>query len=318
MSGAQLVNLLREYGWILNLFFIALGAYFLAGAVNAVVARSIRVMPTAEAVSEGRLERRPSRQTTEFSAISARNLFGAKKDVVEAQTEETEANDPAVALGPYRYEDLKRCTLPASVRGTLVAEGAPEWSVAVIYLNNSRETQVFSINEGHNEISSDAVLVDVLDREVVVRRTDHFELCPAEGEKGAATTPSRPPLRPAPSTGGGGEGVTKVSATEYRIDGEYLDDTLTNLNKVATQARIVPSFRNGKANGFKLFSIKPGSIYSKIGLQNGDVIQKVNGYEINSPDKALALYQKLRDASSVSIELMRRGRNTNLSYSIDR
>ena len=54
----------------------------------------------------------------------------------------------------------------------------------------------------------------------------------------------------------------------------------------------------------------------KIGLTNGDVIQKINGYAMDSPDKALELYQKLRDASSVSIEVNRRGQNMTMNYSI--
>ena len=41
------------------------------------------------------------------------------------------------------------------------------------------------------------------------------------------------------------------------------------MNQIATQARIVPSFKNGVANGFKLFSIQPGSLYSAIGVENG-------------------------------------------------
>jgi general secretion pathway protein C len=100
------------------------------------------------------------------------------------------------------------------------------------------------------------------------------------------------------------------------VDRAEVDNALSNLSKVATQARIVPSFRNGKPNGFKLFSIKPGSIYSKIGLKNGDVIQKINGYEMNSPDKALEIYQKLKDASSVSIEFQRRGKSKHFNYNI--
>ena len=44
------------------------------------------------------------------------------------------------------------------------------------------------------------------------------------------------------------------------------------------QARIVPSFKDGVAQGFKLFSIRPDSIYSKIGIQNGDVIKRISFY----------------------------------------
>src|SRR6267143_6072836 len=64
-------------------------------------------------------------------------------------------------------------------------------------------------------------------------------------------------------------------------------------------------------------SIVPDSLYAKIGIQNGDVIRRINGYEMNSPDKALEIYQKLRDASRIESELERRGESLRKSYSIE-
>ena len=96
-----------------------------------------------------------------------------------------------------------------------------------------------------------------------------------------------------------------------------VNSALTDLSQLATQARIVPSFKNGVANGFKLFSIVPDSLYAKIGVQNGDVIRRINGYEMNSPDKALEIYQKLRDANRIEIEIERRGETIRKSYSIE-
>ena len=112
------------------------------------------------------------------------------------------------------------------------------------------------------------------------------------------------------------EGVRAVGQNKYEIDRNVIDSTLSNLNTIATQARIVPSFKNGAANGFKLFSIQPGSLYSSIGIENGDVIQRVNGYEINSPEKALELYQKLRESRHVTIELEREGQIVRKEYTI--
>ena len=165
------------------------------------------------------------------------------------------------------------------------------------------------------------MLVAVRSREVIVRRRDHFERCLGEGDAAAPpqATVSTIPINsdePPPPIPGDMTGVTKMSDTDYRVDRSELDRTLANLNEVATQARIVPSFKNGKPNGFKLFSIKPGSIFAKIGLQNGDVIQKINGYDMNSPDRALEIYTKLRDATSLTIDLQRRGNNQTMNYTI--
>jgi len=47
------------------------------------------------------------------------------------------------------------------------------------------------------------------------------------------------------------------------------------------------------------------------------VIRRINGYEMNTPDKALEIYQKLRDASRIEIEIERRGDVLRKSYSIE-
>ena len=106
-----------------------------------------------------------------------------------------------------------------------------------------------------------------------------------------------------------------VLTTRFSL-ARFIDSTFSNLNTIATQARIVPSFKNGVANGFKLFSIQPGSLYASIGIENGDVIQRVNGYEINSPEKALELYQRLQQSQHVSIELGRGGQAIRKEYNI--
>jgi len=122
---------------------------------------------------------------------------------------------------------------------------------------------------------------------------------------------------PPPPSPGGGEGVKQLSENNYVVAKKEIDGALTNLSELATKARIVPSFKNGVPNGFKLFSIVPDSLYAKIGIQNGDVIRRINGYEMNSPDKALEIYQKLRDANRIEVEVERRGDTVRKSYSIE-
>ena len=77
-----------------------------------------------------------------------------------------------------------------------------------------------------------------------------------------------------------------------------------------------PDQQGGKQRGFKLFSIKPKSVFSKIGLKNGDVLQTVNGYTLSSPDKILEVYGKLKDSEQISIDVLRRGKARSFEYSI--
>ena len=72
-------------------------------------------------------------------------------------------------------------------------------------------------------------------------------------------------------------------------------------------ARIVPSIRNGKPNGFKLFAIRPGTICRLLGLQNGDTVHAINGLALASPSAALDAVKKVGKARKLTVELTRRG-----------
>src|SRR6267378_2986051 len=64
---------------------------------------------------------------------------------------------------------------------------------------------------------------------------------------------------------------------------------------IRNQARIVPLLENGVLRGIRVLSISPGSIYRRLGIENGDVIRRINGQPLDDPTKTLELYSKLRD-----------------------
>jgi general secretion pathway protein C len=81
-------------------------------------------------------------------------------------------------------------------------------------------------------------------------------------------------------------------------------------------ARFVPSIKDGKPNGFKLYAIRPQSSFGRIGLQNGDTIKAINDSEMTTPDSLLGLHTKLRNASHLSVQVERRGETVTLDYTI--
>jgi general secretion pathway protein C len=80
----------------------------------------------------------------------------------------------------------------------------------------------------------------------------------------------------------------------------------------------VPNFENGQLAGYKLFQIVPGSIYDKLGLQNGDVIAGLNGQAINDPGKAFEMLSELKTSSHLELQIKRDGRVSNFAYNIQR
>ncbi len=196
-----------------------------------------------------------------------------------------------------------------------VVSSDPDASMAMFADKAKQESEGYRIGD---KLLDQAEVVSIEWRRVLVKRNGRCESFSLQEEPQVRrdAVASNVPPPGAPDDVKFGEGVKQTSGDEYEIPRAEIDNVLSNLNQIATQARIVPSFHNGKANGFKLFSIRPGSLYSKIGIQNGDIIQKINGFEINSPDKALEIYSKLKDATSISVDLVRRGKSKSLSYNI--
>ena len=112
------------------------------------------------------------------------------------------------------------------------------------------------------------------------------------------------------------KGVKKTGPYDYQIDRGMLDEQLADLSKLGSQARVVPNYRNGKYEGFKLVGVRPGSLYRSIGVRSGDVIKSVNGKAIDSPNKALDLFEQLKGSSNINLEIERRGQPKQLNYVI--
>lgn len=80
--------------------------------------------------------------------------------------------------------------------------------------------------------------------------------------------------------------------------------------------RVVPALEDGRAIGFKLYGIRPQGHYARLGLQNGDTITAVNGFEMSSPEKVLEVYVNARKANKFTVDLLRRGEKLTLEYVI--
>jgi general secretion pathway protein C len=111
-------------------------------------------------------------------------------------------------------------------------------------------------------------------------------------------------------------GIKKIDDNNYEIDRSLVDKALANPMAIAKGARVVPSVKDGKSDGFKLYAIRQNSVYAKLGLANGDTLQAINGFDLTSAEKALEVYTKLREASSLDVTLSRRGKPVSIKYSI--
>ena len=111
--------------------------------------------------------------------------------------------------------------------------------------------------------------------------------------------------------------ISKKDETHYTITRKGLDAALGSFSALSRTLRLVPERKNGKPSGFRIFAIKPGSLLARIGFQNGDLVQALNGNDVATPDKALEAYARLRTAELVRVSLIREGKPMAIEMKIE-
>ncbi len=304
--------LFKRHFWVVHLLFI-FGVMVLATRTgNAFLESALMPLP-----SGGRAKVTRPKQVEPLAALNPERLSKLTGLPLPKEPEVTAPTTPTIDLNAPPV----RSSLRVKLLGTLLA-GLPEYSVASIQDVVTLKSQTYMVGD----TVQTAEILEIERARVIVlhnNRREYIDGTPGDGSA-VAYAPPPMPVVPAVRAAGGdappsvalGTTIKPIGENEYEIPRAEIDKTLSNLNDVAMQARIVPAFKDGVAQGFKLFSIRPDSIYTKIGIQNGDVIKRINGYDLNSPEKALEIYSKLKEASRIDIEVERNGAAVKKTYNV--
>jgi general secretion pathway protein C len=165
------------------------------------------------------------------------------------------------------------------------------------------------------EVDKDRVLIDHNGKRIAIMLPEADLPGPVE-----AAVPDSPPEEDANADDSDAEpyepNVEDLGDNRYRIPRETLDHSMGDLSQILTQIRAIPNIQNGKTNGFALSEIEPGSVFDEMGLEEGDVLRSVNGQPMTDPAMAMQMMSQLRNASQISIQVLRDGQPTTLTYQI--
>ena len=317
--------LLKKYFWVVHLLVVCVCAVLAAKAVNHVVEGrylvQVKPPPAPPAPPPLSTSETPVRSKSPETLVT-RNIF-----CHECQPEEPEVEDPQTGevIDP---NTAVATSLPLALVATNVSggRGGDRFSSATVANTQTSFVGAFWLGE---TIPDAGVIEKIAPLYVEFRNDSNRRLerialladAPAAVGRPAAPTPPRPtttgPMSSKAEFMNEVEGgVREVGPNKYEIDRSLVDKVLSNPTLIARSARIVPSIKDGKADGFKLYAIRPNSVYAQLGLKNGDTLHAVNGFEISSPDKALEVYAKLKSASHLTLQVGRRGKTETMSYQI--
>lgn len=108
--------------------------------------------------------------------------------------------------------------------------------------------------------------------------------------------------------------VERITDTSYAIDRSFVEELLAR--QAWPSARVVPEEENGRVVGMRVFGVRRESLGSRLGIQNGDSLRSVSGYDLTDPVAALEALTRLRSADHVSLSLTRRGEPVTIEYAI--
>ena len=303
-------DLVKRYFWVIGVVTVIVCAVFAAKATGSFLtakfladsAKAPKVTPIARVETVAK----PTR-SKDGGQLSTRNMFCSECT-------------PAVAAVNTDPSQIQQTSLPLVLLATNVS-GDPKQSYASVINTESQKQGAYGIDEQLPGASGKVKVIGY--KYVDFENNGRIERLGLSGAPVPTPVASAEPT-PAPAGEGSGDdlqnaidsGIKKIDDTTYEIDKGLVEKVLVNPMAVAKGARVVPAMKNGKPEGFKLYAIRPTSVYAKLGLTNGDTLTSINGFELTSADKALEVYTKLREATSLELDVTRRGKPVTLKYTI--
>jgi general secretion pathway protein C len=113
-----------------------------------------------------------------------------------------------------------------------------------------------------------------------------------------------------------GSFARKTGAATYQIDMQSIQQAIEKPAQIMTDARFLPNMVNGRQLGFVLTEVKPGGVYASLGLRNGDVLLRINQFNISNPESALQALTALRGIDRAELDVIRNGERMTMTYQI--
>jgi len=321
----KLDKILKRHFWGVILSFVALAAFFHAQAVTQII--GFRLAPDeTELAAIPPPSRRPpvpgsAANARDLSALAIlkRNPFDSVTGPLDQAA--LEINVPTSASAVLDDSDPMHAPECEGLKVIVIAASTdPDWSFASFTAPSGATDARPLLRRRGGDVGGKTVTFIGWDR---VWLSNGVQLCQLSMFKPPAP-PGAPSAKPVEKAKGGGDdltreiskGIQKISATEFKIERGVVDKILENTAALMTQVRIVPEKDGDKATGIRLFGVKPESLLGVLGMENGDKLQTINGFDMTNPEKALEAYARLRTADHLTVSVNRKGANTNLDYNI--
>ena len=293
--------------WIVNGALFALCCFLIAGLANAWIAEWLAAAPSA-APPPAVVANAPARAWSDRQVILDRNLFQVSTLLPEK---------PDGAAPEVTEEELEATRLPLKLLGTVAANDQKS-SYAAVEDQQSHKQIVVRVDD---HLLDKATVIRIERRRIVLQngaKREELALDDEDTPGAGVRTSGRAPIAPSPPVAEDlRERIKRLSEGSFQVQREDIAEAMRNPSELFSEARILPRYENGAMVGVQLSSIKQGSLFEEIGIQNGDTVTQVNGITVTSPQDSAALLKELTSASDFQVQVLGAdGQTRSLTYSI--
>jgi general secretion pathway protein C len=322
--------LFKRYFAVVVCLLIGAAAYFQASGMGALVASSVALDPSSLPAAP-RLPPRAAPaassqdHTTTALAILERNPFDSVTGPLNGKILELPTAEPIKQIDRDPYQDPE-CDVAKVL--LIMSADDPQWSFAALAGSDGKSV----LRRQGDEMSGytidyigDRRSAEDRQKETVFAVYDRVWLTSATGArcqlrmggKGPAKTPPKDAAKPKSGLAKDlSDKIKKVGPNEFNVERSAVDMILENQAELMKSARIVPEKEGDKVVGVRLFGVRPDSLLGTLGIENGDRLSAINGFDITDPQKALEAYTKLRTADHLTVSVNRHGSPTNIDFNI--
>jgi len=309
--------LAKRYSALVICLMLGVAAYFQASGLTKLVGALLApasAMPPARPIGAAFLPLVGSDRDIHAKAILDRNPFDSSW-VLHPPTADTPGHDVSPGADPYRDPP---CDV---IRAVIIASSEdPDWSFAALTgpdgktVLRRRGEEFFG---GKVDFIGSQHAIEPGDRDR--RSWDRVWLTAPNGMRCQLELGYKPPARaggPPPPPAGPNDGkIRRTGEHEFEVERSAVDALIANPAELM-KVRVTPEKEGDRVVGLKLQGIKPGSLLGNLGIENGDRLTSINGFEMNDPAKMLEAYSKLLRADHLTANVVRNGKPMNLDFSI--
>lgn len=307
---------IRRFDWVLHLATIAICSYLLATSAVTYIAGMLEAgagMTQNHASTPVSSSSKAVGNIEDYQVIFDRNIFSSAS-TASLETEDSSELNPSQMgeLGP-----AVKTNLDIKLMGTLViGSGKDRFSSAIISGGKDTKGAATYFVDDAKSFAPNVKITQVSKNRVEFINNGRLEFVEKDDSaKQSIFSTSDDVFGKNASVASKSAGDSSDVTGKVVIDQKDIDDALQNLDRLYNDVRIVPNFKDGRPAGMKVLSVKPGSLISKLGVKRGDVLEKVNGQDLDIK-KGMEMFNQMKDMKNFSVEIERGGRNQTLEYEI--